>query len=106
MSSGGGIRRRTRGVGVAVLAGAAGSMVWNALTVRDRAAHTGEADAAPGIAAMSWIGALVCVGVLLAVAARLTTTPRRPRLRVLWISGTCAVVLAYLIHMATATLWV
>jgi hypothetical protein len=100
------VRRCARVFGAVALAGAAASMIGNALTIRDRAIHTGEADAAPGIATVSWIGALICIIVLFGVIARLASTPRRPSLRVLWISGACGVVLTYFIHMATAALWV
>jgi hypothetical protein len=99
-------RRCARVLGVVTLAGAAASMVANAVTIRDRAIHTGEAGAAPGIATVSWIGAFVCTIVLIGVIVRLSSTPRRPSLRVLWISGAGGVGLTYIIHMATAALWV
>jgi hypothetical protein len=101
-----GFRRCARVFGVLALAGAAVSLIANALTIRERAIHTGEADAAPAIATVSWIGALVCAIVLFGVIVRLSSTPRRPSLRVLWISGACGVVFTYFIYMATAALWV
>ena len=93
-------------LGVFTLAGAAVSMVANAVTIHDRAIHTGEADAAPGIATVSWIAACICTIVVIGVIARLSSTPRKPSLRALWISGAGSVVLTYFIHMATAALWV
>jgi hypothetical protein len=101
-----GFRRFARMFGVLCLAGAAVLLIANAVMIRDRAIHTGEAGAAPGIATMSWIGALVCTIVLFGVIVRLSSTSRRPSLRVLWISGACGVVFTYFIHMATAALWV
>ena len=81
-------------------------MIANAMTIRDRAIHTGEAEAAPGIATASWLAALICITVLLGVAIRLFSTRWRPSLPVLWIAGACAVVFTYFVHMATASLWV
>ena len=93
-------------MGVLALAGAVISLIVNALTIGERAVHAGEAGAAPEIATASWIGALVCAIVLLGVIVRLSSTPRRPSLRVLWMSGACGVAFTYCVHMATASLWV
>jgi hypothetical protein len=100
----GGVRRCARALGVVVLAGAALSLIANALTIDERAIHTGEADAVPGIASSSWIGAVFCALVLLGVVVRLSAG--RPGLRVLWVTGASAVASTYFIHMATAALWV
>jgi hypothetical protein len=100
-----GFRRCARAFAVVILAGAAASMIANAITIRDRAIQIGEASAGPGIATTSWIGALVCTIVLLGVIVRISSTLRRPTLRVLWITGACSVVLTYFIHMTTAALW-
>ena len=66
----GGFRHCARLLGVVTVAGATASLIANALTIRDRAIHTGEADAVPAIATTSWIGALVCTIVLVGVAIR------------------------------------
>jgi hypothetical protein len=99
-------RRLARVAGVLALAGSAMSMVANALTIRDRAVHTGEASAAPGIATASWIAALICSFVLLGLVIRIWSTSRRPSLPILWIAGLGAIAFTYLVHMATASLWV
>jgi hypothetical protein len=52
-------------------------MAANALTIRDRAAHTGEGDAAPVIASASWIASLICFVVMIGIAGRLRSTPLR-----------------------------
>jgi hypothetical protein len=101
-----GLRRCARVLGVLALTGGAVSMIANAVTIRERAIHIGEAEAAQGIATASWLGALICIIVLLGVAVRLFSTRWRPSLPVLWIAGACAVVFTYFIHMATASVWV
>jgi peptidoglycan biosynthesis protein MviN/MurJ (putative lipid II flippase) len=99
-------RRFARIAGALALAGSAMSMVANALTIRDRAGHTGEAESAPNIATASWITALICVSVLLGVLGRLRSTAWRPSPTVLSIAGATAVMCTYLVHMWTASLWV
>jgi len=60
----------------------------------------------PEIVELSWIAAVLCAVVLAGVAFHRTTSPRRPGLAVLWGAGLIAVGSTYLVHMATAALWV
>jgi hypothetical protein len=98
-------RRLARIVGVATLIVSAVALVVNALTIRDRASAIGEASAASGLATISWFAAAFCVAVLVGAALR-RCSGERPRLLFLWVAGATVILLAYLVFMATATLWV
>ena len=101
-----GPRRIARAVGVVTLALAGISMVANALTLDDLKVPSSEVTAVPEVVELSWIAALLCAVVLSGVVMRRVTMPRRPGLPVLWIAGLLAVGSTYLVHMATAALWV
>jgi hypothetical protein len=101
-----GPRRIARALGVITLAFAGMSMVANALTLGDLEVPSSEATAVPEIVELSWIAAVLCAVVLSGVGFRRVTTPRRPGLPVLWTAGLLAVASTYLVHTATAALWV
>lgn len=101
-----GPRRIARVVAVVTLALAGASMVANALTLGDLRVPTSEVSAVPEIVELSWIAAVLCAIVLAGVILHRTTASRRPGLRVLWAAGLLAVASTYLVHMATAALWV
>src|SRR5262245_46062034 len=82
-----GPRRIARVVGVVTLALAGVSMVANALTLGGLEVPSSEVTAVPEIVELSWIAALLCAVVLAGVVLHRVTTPRRPRLPVLWVAG-------------------
>jgi len=102
----GGPRRIARVVGVVALALAGASMVANALTLDDRKVPSSEVTAVPEIVELSWIAAVLCAVVLAGVVLHRVTTSRWPALPVLWVAGLLAVGSTYLVHTATAALWV